>query len=104
VPLKISYDDLSDTVIMRSDEPQMLSVFEPLRNNVYVEKSLPSKEVIGLKILEFTKGGPAAIRDLFGTMTDTLLEPYLSHDENAHLITSTLIRYVDWKKLAQVAA
>ena len=70
---------------------------------VHVEKSLPSKEVIGLKILDFTKGGPAAIRDLFGTIADTLLEPHLSH-ENAHLITSTLIRHVDWKKLAQVAA
>ena len=45
----------------------------------------------------------SAIRDLFGTIADTLLEPHLSH-ENAHLITSTLIRHVDWKKLAQVAA
>jgi hypothetical protein len=52
-----------------------------LRNNVYVEKSLPLKEVIGLKICS-----------------------HLSHDENAHLMTSTLIRHVDGKKLAQVAA
>lgn len=104
VRLKISYDDLSDTLIMRSEEPGTLSIFERLRNNVYLEISLPSKEVMGLKIVDYTKRGPAAIEDLFGAIIDTLFEPQASRDESAHLVTSAVIRHIDWNKLASVPA
>jgi hypothetical protein len=91
------------------------SVFEPLSKarglaspevtanqslrNVYVEKSLPSKEIIGIKILEFTKCGPAAFEGFLGAIVDTLLEPSSEQDENIHLITNLLVQRLDWQRL-----
>lgn len=96
------------------------SIFEPLFNagglateevtpgqslrNVYVEKSVPTKDIIGIKILEFTKCGPAAFEGFLGAIVDTLFEPSVKHDENIHLITNLLMQRLDWQKLAAVAA
>lgn len=96
------------------------SIFEPLSKtrelaskettadqslrSVYVEKSLPSKDIIGIKILEFTKCGPAAFEGFLGAIVDTLFEPNAKHDENIHLITNLLMQRLDWRKVAAVAA
>ncbi len=95
------------------------SVFEPLSQtavesspmagdqslrNVYVEKTLPSKDLVGIKILEYTKCGPAALEAIFGAIIDTLFESNAEHDENAHLLTNALIERFDWQKLASSAA
>ena len=40
---------------------------QPL-HNVYVEKALRSKDIVGLKILEYTKCGPAALEGIFGAI------------------------------------
>ena len=95
------------------------SIFEPLSKagglvseetavgqslrTVYVEKSLPSKDIIGIKILEFTKCGPAAFEGFLGAIVDTLFEPSAKHDENIHLITNLLMQRLDWRKMAAVA-
>ena len=95
------------------------SIFEPLSKggglaseettagqslrSVYVEKSLPSKDIIGIKILEFTKCGPAAFEGFLGAIVDTLFEPSAKHDENIHLITNLLVQRLDWSKVAAVA-
>lgn len=83
--------------------PEGVATGESLRN-VYVEKSLPSKDIIGIKILEFTKCGPAAFEGFLGAIVDTLFEPSAKHDENIHLITNLLMQRLDWQKLAAVAA
>ncbi len=75
---------------------------ESLRN-VYVEKSLPSKDILGIKILEFTKSGPAAVEGILGAMIDTIFEPSVEHDENVHLITNALIQRLDWQRFAAFA-
>jgi hypothetical protein len=72
--------------------------------NVYVEKSLPSKDIVGIKILEFTKCGPAAFEAFLGAIVDTLFEPDEKHDENIHLITNALMQRLDWRRFANVAA
>jgi hypothetical protein len=133
--VEISYDDGTDTLIMRTrEEPsgrrkrvkerfpytrRSVSTFEPLSRsgvacsanaaeqslrNVYVEKSLPSKDFVGLKILEFTKCGPAALEAIFGAIIDTLFEASAEHDENVHLLTNALILRFDWQKFATSAA
>ena len=127
--LEISHDDDTDTLIMRwEEEPSGLgklvknlfsykrqkpSIFEPLSKsgslddplrNVYVQKSLPSKEIVGLKIFEFTKCGPTALEAIFGAIIDTIFEPSAEHDENAHLITNALIQRLDWQRVATLAA
>jgi len=135
VTVEVSYDDITDTLIMRFDEEpsgldkkqssykrQTPSIFEPLSrrvtptgpatravedlslHNVYLEKSLPSKELVGIKILEYTRCGPAALEGLFGAIIDTLFEPSAEYDENAHLITNALIERLDWQKVAALAA
>ena len=77
---------------------------EPLRN-VYLEKSLPSKDFVGLKILEYTRCGPAALEVIFGAIIDTLfLEASAEYDDNARLITNALIQRLDWEKVAELAA
>ena len=97
-----------------------LSIFEPLARpgelssplvaageslrNVYVEKSLPSKDILGIKILEFTKSGPAALEGILGAMIDTIFEPSPEQDENVHLITNAFIQRLDWQKFAGFAA
>jgi len=60
--------------------------------------------VVGIKILEYTKCGPAAIEAFFGAIIDTLFEPHEKHDENAHLVTNAFIQRLDWKKLSELAA
>ena len=72
--------------------------------NVYVEKTLPSKEIVGVKILEFTKVGPAAIEGFLGAMIDSIFEPGVEQDENAHLIANVLIANLDWSKLGRLVA
>ena len=96
------------------------SVFEPLAGrgdvpptpgssagaleNVYVEKSVPSKDFIGIKILQYTKCGPAAFEGILGAIIDTLFEPDTAQGENIHLITTVLFRHLDWQKFAALAA
>jgi hypothetical protein len=136
VKLSIAYDNESDTLVMRWDEPtwglrKMIrkfffrgfgkpSIFEPLSKggelpsavatadeslrNVYVERDLPSKDIVGLKILEFTKCGPAALEGFLGAIVDTLFEPGAEHNENVHLITNALIQRVDWQRFSALTA
>ena len=73
-------------------------------HNVYLEKALPSKEIVGLKILEFTKCGPAALEGIFGAIIDTIFESTAEYDENVHLITEELVQHFDWRKFAALAA
>ena len=73
-------------------------------HNVYVEKALPSKDIVGLKILEFTKCGPAALEGILGAIVDTIFEPRAESDENIHLITDALVQRFDWGKFAALAA
>jgi hypothetical protein len=72
---------------------------QPLRN-VYIERSLPSKDIVGMKILEFTKCGPAALEGFLGAIVDTLFEPSSDADENVHLITNALVQHIDWQRFA----
>lgn len=104
--ISISYEDGTDTLIMRFKEPGLLrkpSIFEPLAPSVYVEKSLPSKDIVGIKIVEYTKMGPAAIEAFFEKILETVFEPHVEHDENAHLVTNVLIGRLNWKALAALA-
>lgn len=119
VSLNMSYDDLTDTLMVRLAERVFLlerirklfgyskpeaSIFEPLLPNVYIEKRLPSKDAIGFKILEYTRCGPAAIEAFFGAIVDTIFEPDRCREENARLITNALIRPLDIDRLAALAA
>ena len=127
VQISVAYDDQSDTLIVRLTEQTIgwrrfveklfhhtrtaPSTFERLSNhpedslrNVYVEKTLPSKRIVGMKFLEFTKTGPAAIEGIFGAMVDSIFEPRTVHDENAHLIANALISKLDWPRLGRLVA
>lgn len=126
VKMSISYDDGSDTLVYRWDEdespvPRELkpTIFEPFSKsgsdalsanmaeqplqNVYLEKALPSKEIVGLKILEFTKSGPAASEGILGAIIDTIFESNADYDENVQLITDELVQHLDLQKLAALA-
>jgi len=126
VKMSISYDDGSDTLAYRWEEDGFPvpregtpTIFEPWSkggggvwpataeekslDNVYVEKALPSKEIVGLKILEFTKCGPAALEGIFGAIIDTIFETTAEYDENVHLITDALVQSFDWQKAAALA-
>lgn len=94
------FEPLSKTRELASEET---TADQSLRS-VYVEKNLPSKDIIGIKILEFTKCGPAAFEGFLGAIVDTLFEPNAKHDENIHLITNLLMQRLDWRKVAAVAA
>src|SRR5262249_3135441 len=92
----------------RKPEP---SIFERLSDhpedslrNVYVEKTLPSKRIVGVKILEFTKTGPAAIEGFLGAIVDSIFEPKATQDENAHLLANALMSKLDWPKLSRLVA
>jgi hypothetical protein len=74
-----------------ADAAHPATVTDQSLRNVYVERTLPSKDIVGIKILEFTKCGPAAIEGFLGAIVDTLFEPNAQHDENVHLITNALI-------------
>jgi uncharacterized protein YuzE len=118
--VNISYSDDTDTLVMRFEEQERglrkwlkrlwrtpkakPSIFEPFVANVYVEKSLPSKDIVGLKILDYTKSGQTAAKAFFEKTIDTVFEPHPEDDENAHLVTNALIGWLDWKKLATLAA
>lgn len=105
----MSYDDQTDTLILRLDEEaaglrDKPSFFEPLAENVYIEKTLPEKNVIGVKILEYTRCGEAAVEAFLGTIVDTLFEPQRAVDENARLVTEAVIQRLDLPKLSALAA
>jgi len=80
------------------------SAAEHSLHNVYVEKAVPSKDIVGLKILEFTKCGPAAWEGILGAIIDTIFEPSAEYDENVHLITNALVQRLEWQKFAALAA
>jgi hypothetical protein len=106
--ISIAHDDQTDTLIMCATDPldtrPTLSVFEPLAPNVYLQKSLPSKDVIGVKIFDYTRQGLTAIEAMIGRIVDTIFEPERTREENARLITNVLMQHVDWSKLAAIAA
>lgn len=72
--------------------------------NVYVEKGFPSNEIVGIKILQYTKCGEAAVEGILGAIIDTIFEPSGERDENVQLITNALVQRLDWQKLSAVAA
>ncbi|MBI1984151.1 MAG: hypothetical protein HYS61_08135 [Acidobacteria bacterium] len=90
--------------LRRGDVASSLPTTAHPLENVYVEKSLPSKDIVGMKILEFTKCGPAALEGIFGAIIDTILEPTAEYDDNVHQITDVLIQCFDWQKLEALAA
>jgi hypothetical protein len=128
VKISATYDNESDTFALRWEEEttgfdrmiqklfprekQKPTIFEPLSRaggltsqdpslrNVYVEKNIPSKEIVGIKILEYTKCGPTAFEAFLGAIVDTLFEPSEEHDENIHLITDFLMQRLDWQRFA----
>ena len=125
VEISLSYDDQSDILIIRLNKHPVgwrrfagkffhrtrgkPSIFERLTShpedslrNIYVEKTLPSKEIVGVKILEFTKVGPAAIEGFLGAIIDSIFEPKAEQDENAHLIANALMANLDWPKLGRL--
>jgi hypothetical protein len=136
VKLTVSYDNDSDTLVMRwSEETRGLrglvqkfffrrtekpSIFEPLSKggelestataadqslrNIYVERDVPSKGIVGVKILEYTKSGPAALEGFLGAIVDTLFETSAEHNENVHLITNAIIQQLDWKRFSVLTA
>lgn len=127
IKMTISYDDGSDTFAYRWDEDEFPvpregrpTIFEPWSkggdarspataadqslHNVYLEKALPSKEIVGLKILEFTKYGPAVLEGIFGAIIDTIFESSAEYDENVQLITDELVQRFDWQKLAALTS
>ena len=102
--MKVAYDDESDTMIVRQQgRENELSTFEPLAPNVYLEKSLPSQEVLGIKVVNYTKTGLTAIETVFGKIVDTLLQPGPGPDENVRLITRAVVRSLNWDELAAIA-
>ncbi len=132
VTVSMAYDDESDTLIVRGEEGPnalrkllrrlgfqpagKLSIFEPLTartapatavgeplRNVYVEKSLPSKDIVGMKILHYTQCGQAALEGVVGAIIDALFEPDAEHDENVHLITNALLQRFDWQRFPTLA-
>lgn len=117
VLMTVSYDDETDTMIMRMRERRAgwsqffglfeprsgpVTIFEPVVPNVYVEKSLPTKDIVGLKIVDFTKSGQAAIEAVMGALIDTIFEPHEQHDENSHLIADAIVRQL--RRLTLVVA
>lgn len=103
--LKISYDSQSDTLLMRAEDSESaVPIFELLAPNIYLEKHLPSKDVVGIKITEYTKCGPRAAEMILGKIVDTLFEASSPRDENAHLLTDMALRAIDWAKVAAIAA
>jgi len=102
--LTISYDVQSDTLVMRAEGSEStVPLFELLAPNIYLEKRVPSKDVIGIKITEYTKCGPRAVETMFGTIVDTLFGASGPRDENAHLLTEVALRAIDWAKVAAIA-
>ncbi len=105
VSVSISYDDAIDTLIMRwAESSHSLTIFELLGNSVYLEKSFPSKDIVGVKIPEYTKCGPAAIEAFFGTIIDTIFGEQPRRDENANLLTNAFIQHLDRDRLAEFVA
>ena len=103
--MKITYDDAADTMIIGVEDTQStVSLFEPLVPNVYLEKTIPSKELKGIKITEYTKCGPRALEAMFAKIVDMIFEQPRQRDENAHLLADAAIRFIDWQKIAATAA
>lgn len=103
--LKISYDIQSDTLVIRAeDSKSTVPLFELLAPNIYLEKRVPSKDVVGIKITEYTKCGPRVIETMLEKIVDTLFGASRPRDENAHLLTDVALRAIDWAKVATIAA
>lgn len=93
-----------EPLLRRGDlSPAVATTGQPI-GNVYVEKSLPSKDILGIKILEFTKCGPAAMEAILGAIINTIFESSQEFDENVHLITNALVQRLDLQRFATLAA
>ena len=79
-------------------------MFELLASNLYLEKTIPSKEVVVVKITDFTRHGPEAIKAMFGIIVDALFDPGSRPEENVDLITKAVLGRFDWQALARLAA
>jgi hypothetical protein len=104
--VSVVYDDISDTLIMRAeeDDAEGLSIFEPLVDDVvYLEKRIPTKDVLGIKIVNFTRAGPAAVEAMIGRLIDAIFEPAPPTDENTRLFTRAVMTSVG-RSLANIAA
>lgn len=101
---RVGKPSIFEPISKGSELPSTVTAEKESLRNVYVERDLPSKDIVGIKILKFTECGPAALEGFLGAIVDTLFEPGAEHYENVHLITNALIQRLDWQRFSTLTA
>ena len=99
----VEYSDTTDTATFRFEEEQP-AYYERLDENIYVERSLLSTEIIGFKVTHYTERGAATIERLVSAILDALFAPQGTPPMPADALTRALLAHLDLPKLLEMAA
>jgi hypothetical protein len=99
----VAYSDESDTLTFRFEEEQP-AYYERFDQNIYLERSLVGKGIVGFRITRYTEHGESAIERLLSSMIDALFAPPGTAPSPADALTRAFLQHLDIPKLLSIAA
>ncbi len=99
----IGYSDESDTLMLRFEDEQPV-YYEAFGNNIYMERSLISSDIVGFKITHYTDQGVNSLERLVTGMLDALFASPHSSPRQVDGLTHALIKHLDIPTLVKLAA
>ena len=100
---RVQYSDEADTLTFRFEEEQP-AYYERFCDNIYLERSLVGRGIIGFKITRYTEQGEAAMEKLLSAMIEALFAAPGSAHSPADPLTRAFLEHLDIPGLLSLAA
>lgn len=99
----VQYSDETDTLTFRFEEEQP-AYFERFGDNIYLERALVGREIVGFKITRYTEQGGVAMEELLSSMIGALFAAPGTPLSPADALTRAFLEHLDIPKLLSLAA
>lgn len=98
-----AYSDETDTLTYRFEEAQP-AYYERFSDNIYLERSLMEREIIGFRITRYTEHGESAMEKLLSAMVEALFAPAGAVLGPEDALTRAFLEHLDIGRLLSAAA
>lgn len=99
----VRYSDETDTLAFRFEEEQP-AYYERFSDNIYLERSLVGRGIVGFKITRYTEQGEPAMEELLSSMIGALFAAPGPTHSPADALTRAFLEHLDIRALLSLAA
>jgi len=97
------YSDETDVLTFRFEE-ELPAYYERFADNIYLERSLVGRDVVGFKITRYTEQGEAAVERLLSSVIEALFAAPGSTHGQTDALTRAFLEHIDIPRLLSIAA